>query len=66
MFEIATEEDPESFFLGEVVDLYEVQSVSTKTPWMATVLVKDEKVDFKIDSGADDTVVLYGVLNLHL
>lgn len=63
LFEIATEEYPESFFLGEEVDLHEIQSNSTKIPWMATVLVNDKKVDFKIDSGADVTVVPYMVLS---
>ena len=49
-----------------MVDLHEVQSNSTKTSWTATVLVNDKKVDFKIDSVADVTVVPYGALNLHL
>ncbi|CAH3038104.1 unnamed protein product [Porites lobata] len=39
-FEVAEEE--ESFFLGEIVDISEVQSNSTKSPWTTTVLVEKE------------------------
>ena len=44
LFEVAEEE--ESFFLGEIVDLSEVQSNTTKSTWMATVLVDKNPVDF--------------------
>lgn len=37
-----------------------------KILWMVIVFVKDEKVDFKIDSGVDVIVVLYGVFNFYL
>ena len=60
LFEIATDE--ENFFLGEVVDLHEVQSDRTKSPWMTSVFVDDKQVDFKIDSGADVTVMPYDTL----
>ena len=65
IFEVAEEE--ESFFLGEIVNLSEVQSNAAKSPWMATVLVDKNPVDFKLDSGADVTVVPYNTfLNLDL
>ena len=65
LFEVAEEE--ESFFLGEIVNLSEVQSNPTKSPWMATVLVDKNPVDFRLDSGADVTVVPYNTfLNLDL
>ena len=57
LFKVAEEE--ESFFLGEIVDLSEVQSNATKSPWMATVLVDKNPVDFKLDSGVHVTVVPY-------
>jgi len=37
----------------------EVQSNPTKSTWMATVVVDKNLVDFKLDSGADVTVVPY-------
>ena len=49
--------EEESFFLGEIVDLHEVQSNNTTSPWTATVLLGKKPVDFKIDSGTDVTVV---------
>ena len=55
LFEVQVEE--ESFFLGEMVDLHEVQSNTATSPWTATVLVGKKPVDFKIDRGADVTVV---------
>ena len=65
LIEVAEEE--ESFFLGEIVNLSEVQSNPTKSPWMATVLVDKNPVDFKLDSGADVTVIPYNTfLNLDL
>ena len=56
LFEVAEEE--ESFFLGEIVNFSEVQSNAAKSPWMATVLVDKNPVDFMLDSGADVTVVM--------
>ena len=65
LFEVAEEEEP--YFLGEFMNLSEVQSNATKSPWMATVLVDKNPVDFKLDSGADVTVVNYNTfLNLDL
>jgi len=65
LIEVAEEE--ESFFLGEIVNLSEVQSNPTKSPFMATVLVDKNPVDFKLDSGADVTVIPYNTfLNLDL
>ena len=57
VFEVTEEE--ESFFLGEIVDVSEVQSNPTKSLWIATVLVDKKPVNFKVDSGADVTVVPY-------
>lgn len=57
LFDIAAEE--ESFFLGEVVDLHKIHSNPTKSPWIATVFVDEKPVDFKLDNGADFTVVPY-------
>lgn len=54
--------DEENFFLGEVVDLQEVQRNQTKSPWMTSVFVDDKQVDLKIDSGADVTVMPYNTL----
>ena len=49
------------------MNLSEVQSNAAKSPWMATVLVDKNPVDFKLDSGADVTVVPYNTfLNLDL
>ena len=65
VFEVTKEE--ESFFLGEIVDVSEVQSNPTKSPWIATVLVDKKPVNFKLDSGADVTVVPYNTfLNIDL
>jgi len=65
LIEVAEEE--ESFFLGEIVNLSEVQSNPTKSPRMATVLVDKNPVDFKLDIGADVTVIPYNTfLNLDL
>ena len=44
------------------MDLHEVQSDRTKSPWMTSVFVDDKQVDFKIDSGADVTVMPYDTL----
>ena len=41
------------------MDVSEVQSNPTKSPWIATVLVDKKPVNFKLDSGADVTVVPY-------
>ena len=41
------------------MDVCEVQSNPTKSPWIATVLVDKKPVNFKLDSGADVTVVPY-------
>ena len=57
VFEVAEEE--ESFFLEEIVDVCEVQSNPTKSRWISTVLVDKKPVNFKLDSGADVTVVPY-------
>ena len=48
------------------MNLSEVQSNPTKSPWMATVLVDKNPVDFKLDSGADVTVVPYNSPSLTL
>ena len=57
VFEVAEEE--ESFFLEEIVDVCEVQSNPTKSPWIATVLVDKKTDNFKLDSGAYVTVIPY-------
>ena len=41
------------------MDVCEVQSNATESPWIATVLVDKKPVNFKLDSGADVTVVPY-------
>jgi len=65
LFEVA--EEGESFFLGEMVNLGEVQSNPIKSPWMATVPVDKNPVDFKFDIGAAVTIVPYNTfLNLDL
>ena len=65
VFEVAEEE--ESFFLEEIVDVCEVQSNPTKSPWIATDLMDKKPVNFKLDSGADVTVVPYNTfLNIEL
>ena len=65
VFEVAEEES--SFFLEEIVDVCEVQSNPTKSPWIATVLVDKMPVNFKLDSGADVTVIPYNTfLNIDL
>ena len=55
VFEVETEE---SFFLGEIVELDEVQS-NSKIPWTATISVNGKPLLFKVDSGggADVTVI---------
>ena len=57
VFEVAEEE--KSSFLGEIVDVCEVQSNPTKSPWIATVLVDKKTDNFKLDSGAYVTVIPY-------
>ena len=65
VFEVA--EEDESFFLEEIVDVCEVQSNPTKSPWIATDLMDKKPVNFKLDSGADVTVVPYDTfLNIDL
>ena len=62
-------ETEEPFFLGEIVDLHvhKVQSDIAKSPWTATLLVNEKPATFKLDSGADVTVVPYdSLLNLHV
>ena len=56
----AEEEKP--FFLGEKVDLHEVQSDIAKSSWTATLLVNETPLTFKLNSGADATVVPYDSL----
>ena len=41
------------------MDVCEVQSNATESPWIATVLADKKPVNFKLDSGADVTVVPY-------
>ena len=58
LFEVIEEE--ESFFLGEIMDVYsEVQSNPTKSLWIATILVDKKPVNLKLDSVADVTVLPY-------
>ena len=65
VFEVA--EEGESFFVEEVMDVCEVQSNPTKSPWIATVLVDKKPVNFKLDRGADVTVIPYNTfLNINL
>lgn len=47
------------FFLGEVLDISEVRSNHAMSRWIATILVNEKPVDFKLDSGADVTVIPY-------
>ena len=61
LLEVEAEEE-EPFLLGEIVDLHEVQSDITKSPWTATLLVSEKPLTFKLDSGADVTVVPYDSL----
>ena len=41
------------------MDVCEVQGNPTKSPWIATVLVDEKPVNFKLDSVADVTVIPY-------
>ena len=52
--EISSEEDV--YFLGEVVHLDTVSNSGNK-PWMADIKVNETTILFKIDSGADVTVI---------
>ena len=49
------EEESESFFLGSVS--------SDADPWTVDICIMDKDVTFKLDSGADVTVVSQNVLN---
>ena len=53
---VSEAETEESFFLGEIVELDEVQS-NRKTPWTATISVNGKPLLFKLDSGADVSVI---------
>lgn len=44
------------------MDVCEVQNNSTKSPWIATVLMDKKPVNFKLDNSADVTVVPYNTL----
>ena len=49
------------------MDVCEVQSNATESPWIATVLVDKKPVNVTLDSGADATVVPYNAfLNIDL
>ena len=53
MYEINAEDDiyyESSIFLGEI-------SKTGQTPWNADIFVNDQKVNFKLESGADCTVI---------
>lgn len=53
--EVTEEEEEDSYFLGEIVT---VEAVNSQTKaWTASILVNNKQIQFKIDSGADVTVI---------
>ena len=65
LFEVVEEE--ESFFLGEIMDVYsEVQSNPTKSLWIATILVDKKPVNLKLDSVADVLLSCHTIPSLTL
>ena len=53
--EVKDEDDSDSFFMGEVTVIDTVQSGSQ--PWIASLSMGQEQIKFKLDSGADVTVI---------
>ena len=56
-----TQQIDESFFLGEVIEAIHSDERGSQ-PWKAEVLVNNSRISFKLDSGADVTVI---PLDLH-
>ena len=54
--EDTTQQFDENFFLGEVIDAIHSDQ-SYNQPWKAEVLLNNSRVSFKLDSGADVTVI---------
>ena len=51
-------EKEEPFFLGDITDISSVKMENNcNNPWIATIAVNKSKVRFKVDSGADVTVM---------
>ena len=59
MSEIQSKQDDKEFFFGEI-HIDQLDSVSQK-PWNADIQVNDQDVNFKLDSGADVSVLLASV-----
>ena len=55
MSEIQSNQDDKEFFFGEI-HIDQLDSVS-QSPWKADIQVNDQVVNFKLDSGADVSVL---------
>ena len=58
--EVLTDNDMEELFLGEVIDAVEANQLNL---WKADIAINDKIIKFKIDSGADVSVLPYHVYN---
>ena len=58
--EVLTDDDIEELFLGEVIDAVEANQLNS---WKADIAINDKIIKFKIDSGADVSVLPYDVYN---
>ena len=58
--EVLTDDDMEELFLGEVIDAVEANQLNS---WKADIAINDKIIKFKIDSGADVSVLPYDVYN---
>ena len=58
--EVLTDDDMEEPFLGEVIDAVEANQSNS---WKADIAINDKIIKFKIDSGADVSVLPYDVYN---
>ena len=58
--EVLTDDDMEELFLGEVIDAVEANQSNS---WKADIAINDKIIKFKIDSGADVSVLPYDVYN---
>ena len=57
---VLTDDDMEELFLGEVIDAVEANQSNS---WKADIAINDKIIKFKIDSGADVSVLPYDVYN---
>ena len=58
--EVLTDDDMEELFLGEVIDAVEANQSNS---WKADIAINDKIIKFKIDSGADVSVLPHDVYN---